>query len=73
MRTIVWFRGKELRIADHVPLRTAAKNGEVIPLFVVDPWFFDPVRAAEYPHRMQFLLDSLHALAKNLESRGYAS
>lgn len=70
MRTIVWFRGKELRIADHVPLREAAKNGEVIPLFVVDPYFFAPPRAAEYPHRMQFLLDSLHALAKNLESRG---
>lgn len=70
MRTLVWFRGKDLRISDHVPLRTAAKNGEVIPLFVVDPYFFDPERAQEYPHRMQFLLDSLHALARNIEDRG---
>lgn len=70
MRTIVWFRGKDLRLSDHVPLRQAAAAGEVIPLFVLDPYFFDPVRARELPHRMQFLLDSLAALAANLETRG---
>jgi deoxyribodipyrimidine photolyase len=31
MRTIVWFRGKDLRIADHAPLRDAVDTGEVIP------------------------------------------
>ncbi len=70
MRTIVWFRGKDLRMSDHVPLRQAAAAGEVIPLFVLDPYFFEPVRARELPHRMQFLLDSLGALAANLETRG---
>jgi deoxyribodipyrimidine photo-lyase len=70
VRTIVWFRGKDLRMSDHVPLRQAAAAGEVIPLFVLDPYFFEPVRARELPHRMQFLLDSLSALAKNLETRG---
>lgn len=70
MRTLVWYRGKDLRISDHVPLRDAAATGEVIPLFVLDPYFFAPARAAELPHRVQFLLASLRALEANLADRG---
>ncbi len=70
MRTIVWFRGKDLRISDHAPLTSAREAGEVIPLFVLDPYFFAPERAREIPHRIQFLLDSLDSLARNLEARG---
>lgn len=70
MRTLVWFRGKDLRIADHAPLRDAADAGEVIPLFVLDPYFFAPARARELPRRIQFLLDSLRALEANLADRG---
>ena len=70
-RTIVWFRGKDLRISDHAPLRHAlAAGGEVIPLFVLDPYFFAPARARELPSRMQFLLDSLRALETSLAERG---
>ena len=69
-RTIVWFRGKDLRISDHAPLRDAVAAGEVIPLFVLDPYFFAPTRARELPHRMQFLLDSLSALEAALAERG---
>ena len=69
-RTIVWFRGKDLRISDHAPLREAVTAGEVIPLFVLDPYFFAPARARELPHRMQFLLDSLSALEAALAERG---
>src|SRR6188768_2955958 len=69
-RTIVWFRGKDLRIADHAPLMAAQATGEVIPLFVLDPYFFAPARARELPHRMQFLLDSLGALEIALTERG---
>jgi len=69
-RTIVWFRGKDLRIADHAPLMAAQATGEVIPLFVLDPYFFAPARARELPHRMQFLLDSLRALEAALAERG---
>jgi deoxyribodipyrimidine photo-lyase len=69
-RTIVWFRGKDLRLSDHAPLRDATEAGEVIPLFVLDPYFFAPVRARELPHRMQFLLDSLGALEGALAERG---
>lgn len=70
MRTIVWFRGKDLRVADHGPLADAAERGEVIPLFVLDPYFFAPERARAIPHRMQFLLESLEALAKNIAHLG---
>ena len=70
MRTLVWFRGKDLRVSDHAPLREAMAQGEVIPLFVLDPYFFAPERARELPHRMQFLVDSLAALEKNLAHLG---
>ncbi|MET0411339.1 MAG: deoxyribodipyrimidine photo-lyase, partial [Polyangiaceae bacterium] len=70
MRTLVWFRGKDLRVADHEALSSAARAGEVIPLFVLDPYFFAPERAREAPHRIQFLLESLAALAQNIEHRG---
>lgn len=70
MRTLVWFRGKDLRVSDHVPLAQAAAAGEVVPLFVLDPYFFAPARARELPHRMQFLLESLAALAQNLAHLG---
>src|SRR5262245_51268302 len=70
MRTLVWFRGKDLRVHDHPPLLDAIAAGEVIPLFVLDPYFFAPERAQEIPHRIQFLLESLSALAKPIEALG---
>ena len=70
MRSIVWFRGKDLRVSDHAPLIKAVDAGEVIPLFVLDPTFFAPERARDLPHRMQFLLDALQALAANLADLG---
>jgi len=70
MRTIVWFRGKDLRIADHAPLTDAARAGEVIPLFVLDPYFFAKDRAKTLPNRIQFLLSSLRSLEKNLAAKG---
>ncbi|BDU69639.1 deoxyribodipyrimidine photo-lyase [Geothrix oryzae] len=70
MRSIVWFRGKDLRVADHGPLAEAVATGEVIPLFVLDPFFFAPERARELPHRMQFLLESLKALEADLARLG---
>lgn len=72
MRTLVWFRGKDLRVADHAPLAEAAatKDGEVVPLFVLDPYFFAPERAREIPHRMQYLVESLAELAANIAKLG---
>ena len=70
MRTLVWYRGKDLRVADHAPLRTAARDGEVIPVFVLDDFFFAPDAARRTPFRIQFLLESLGSLAANLEHLG---
>lgn len=71
MRTLVWFRGKDLRLADHLPLLDALRSrGDVVPLFVVDPFFFSPERAVELPNRMQFLVESLAELASSIEARG---
>ncbi len=67
---MVWFRGKDLRLADHAPLRSAIDQGDVLPLFVLDPFFFAPERARELPHRMQFLLESLAELEQNVAARG---
>jgi deoxyribodipyrimidine photo-lyase len=69
-RTLLWFRGKDLRLADHAPLRSALQSGEVVPLFVLDPYFFAPERARQLPHRMQFLLESLAALQQNVAQLG---
>jgi deoxyribodipyrimidine photolyase len=70
MRTLVWFRGKDLRVADHAPLRDAAAAGEVVPLFVLDPYFFAPRRARALRHHMQFLLESLAGLQDSLRRPG---
>ena len=70
MRTLVWFRGKDLRVADHAPLRDAAAAGELIPLFVLDTHFFAPQRARRTPFRIQFLLDSLRELDASLARLG---
>ena len=70
MRTLVWFRGKDLRLADHGPLLAAIRDDVVVPIFVVDPFFFAPDRARELPNRMQFLVDSLAELAVSIEARG---
>src|SRR4051812_22072520 len=70
MRTLVWFRGKDLRLDDHVPLRAALAQGEVIPLFVLDPFFFEPARAQRLARRMQFLSDSLAALSAEITRLG---
>ncbi len=69
-RILVWFRGKDLRLTDHEPLRVALHEGTAIPVFVLDPFFFEPARAAALPHRMQYLLESLHALRENLRAKG---
>jgi deoxyribodipyrimidine photo-lyase len=75
VRSLVWFRGKDLRIADHAPLRAAAESakngrGSVIPLFVLDEHFFAPAAARKTPHRIQFLLESLRSLAANVAHLG---
>jgi deoxyribodipyrimidine photo-lyase len=68
MSTLVWIRGKDLRLHDHPALARAGKNA--LCVFVVDPFFFSIEGAKSMPHRMQFLLDSLVALSERMERMG---
>jgi deoxyribodipyrimidine photo-lyase len=70
VRTLVWFRGKDLRVTDHPALHDAVLHGEVVPLFVLDPYFFAAERAQRIPHRMQFLLASLVELERRIKALG---
>lgn len=70
MRTLVWFRGKDLRLRDHTPLASALEAGEVIPLFIIDPYFLAPEPARQAAHRVQFLLESIAELGQSIEERG---
>ena len=55
-------------VEDHEGFTERAAD-EVIPVFVLDPYFFDPERPA-LPHRMQYLLDALEELAGDLRQLG---
>jgi len=70
MRSVVWFRGKDLRLSDHPALCSALSTGEVVLVFVVDPYFFAPERAQKIAHRMQFLVESLQVLSDAIAARG---
>ena len=68
--SLVWFRGKDLRLSDHAPLSSSLSTGPVITVFVVDPYFFEPSRAQNLRHRMQFLLESLEELRHGISRLG---
>jgi deoxyribodipyrimidine photo-lyase len=71
IRTLVWFRGKDLRVQDHAALHAACKDSsELVPLFVLAPRYFEPAGASSAPHRLQFLLDGLTELAESIAARG---
>ncbi|MDP9397417.1 MAG: DNA photolyase family protein [Actinomycetota bacterium] len=55
--SVLWFR-RDLRLGDNPALGAAARAGDVVPLFVLDPRLYDPAG----PPRQAWLLRSLHAL-----------
>lgn len=69
-RTIVWFRGKDLRLDDHLPLAHAiARGGEIVPLMVLEDAYFG-TNGKRPPHRMQFFIEAVRALDSELRLRG---
>ncbi|WP_245886718.1 cryptochrome/photolyase family protein [Kineococcus xinjiangensis] len=58
---VLWFR-RDLRLGDHPALLAAAADGEVLPLFVVDPALWGPSGDV----RRAYLLRSLRALDADL-------
>ncbi len=65
--TVLWFR-RDLRLDDHPALVAAARQGPVIPLFVLDDVL---LRTAGRP-RLAYLLRTLRALDHQLETFGAA-
>ncbi|MDQ0457836.1 FAD-binding domain-containing protein [Rhizobium paknamense] len=61
---LVWFK-RDLRIHDHRPLREAAAQGPVLPIFMVEPgyWRGQDVSARHYAFLRESLLDLQRALA----------
>jgi deoxyribodipyrimidine photo-lyase len=64
---VVWFK-RDLRAADHAPLALAARQGPIIPLYVVEPglWRKPDASARQYG----FLCEGLAALRDDLATRG---
>ncbi len=68
MHTTVVLFTRDLRVRDHPALAAAARDGTVIPLFVLDEHLLDPRRSS--PNRIVYLLQALHDLRATLRTLG---
>ena len=57
MNTSIWWIRRDMRVTDNKALQAAAKDGDVVPLFIVDPRFEKAGLA-----RRAFMFESLRAL-----------
>ena len=64
MTSVMWFR-RDLRLADNPALIAAAEDGDVLPLFVLDPALWGP----SGPSRRAYLGASLRSLDASLHQR----
>ena len=64
MTSVMWFR-RDLRLADNPALIAAAEDGDVLPLFVLDPALWGPAG----PSRRAHLAASLRSLDASLRQR----
>ena len=64
MTSVMWFR-RDLRLADNPALIAAAEDGDVLPLFVLDPALWGPAG----PGRRAYLAASLRSLDASLRQR----
>ena len=70
IRSIVWYRNGDLRVADHAALAIAMRDGEAIPVYVVDEDATVPGGTRSTAPRTQFLNESLDALETSFADRG---
>ncbi|HEY9779003.1 MAG TPA: deoxyribodipyrimidine photo-lyase [Leptolyngbyaceae cyanobacterium] len=65
---ILWFR-RDLRLSDNeIVTLAAADNAQVLPCFIIDPWFYQQPDVGKA--RVKFLFESLENLDRNLRQRG---
>jgi deoxyribodipyrimidine photo-lyase len=72
MRSLVWFRGNDLRLRDHLPLYHALAEGEVVLAYVFDPVEWQHASQEAYALRSRFQLEAIEALKTEIEARGSA-
>jgi deoxyribodipyrimidine photo-lyase len=63
--TAIWWVRRDLRLNDNATLHAALEAGPLIPVFIIDPAF-----SGASPRRKDFLYEGLHALQKDLRTRG---
>ena len=65
---ILWFR-RGLRLRDNeIVAHSTADHAEVLPCFIIDPWFYGQAEVGKA--RVKFLFEALSDLDKNLKARG---
>ncbi len=65
---LLWFR-RDLRLSDNeIVTLSCADNAEVLPCFIIDPWFYEQAEVGKA--RVKFLFESLEDLDRNLRARG---
>lgn len=64
---ILWFR-RDLRLSDNEIVVSTADGAEVLPCFIIDPWFYEQAEVGKA--RVRFLFESLENLDSNLRARG---
>lgn len=64
---IVWYK-RDLRITDHAPLAEASRRGPVLPLYVVEPDYWQLPDTSD--RQWQFTRDCLSGLRKDLAGLG---
>jgi deoxyribodipyrimidine photo-lyase len=62
---VIWWIRRDLRLTDNPTLYAALEAGSVIPTFIIDPAF-----SHSSARRKDFLYEGLHALDKDLSTRG---
>lgn len=70
MRTLVWFRGNDLRLRDQLPLYTAIRQGELVLVYVLEPEQWAPDETGGAPHRRRYLRQIVENLQRDVEERG---
>lgn len=70
MRTLVWFRGNDLRLRDHVPLSSALSQGETLLVYVLEPGLWSATVASSAIHRRRYLTQCVASLQLDIEERG---
>lgn len=67
--TVVWFK-RDLRLADHAPLVAAARSGQVFPLYVVEPEYWN-LPDTSY-RQWEFMRGAIESLRTGISSLGGA-